>query len=255
MKNVIDYIKKSYFDEIYLNSIKDYFNDDLPEAVFECIETGNYRDFILENLQSHDIKLLCKKIRQKFGNNNIISFLDINDKNTSMQLASRSTIDMNELKNLLDFFGYYVTKTFKDDSYNNYIISPVYSSDANELVYVKNHGKLYHFTTGENSKEIERTGLRCKSAKYRRFPERIYVYSSCKKLDQIPDLSNKIKSVINPIEAKKHGVYVYRIDLNKAKNDICINFYDDDIMNDKDAVYTYNNIPPECISLVKTLDY
>ena len=42
-------------------------------------------------------------------------------------------------------------------------------------------------------------------------------------------------------------------DLNKSKNGTYINFYDDDIMHDKDVVYTYNNIPAECMRLVDVL--
>lgn len=253
MKNIVEHLKKMYFNEIYLESMKDYFGDELPEYVYESMKNNEYCDFILETLRSHDIKSLCKKIKQHFGKDNIISFLDINEKDASVQICSYKKIPNDELKALLEFFGYYVTKYFKDDLHN-YIISPIYTNNANDLVYAKNHGKLYHFITGENSKEIERTGLRCKKAKYRNFPERIYAYSSCKKLDQISDLMNKIYDVINPIEAKKYGVYIYKIDLSKSKNDTYINFYDDDMMTARDAVYTYNNIPPECISLVKILN-
>jgi hypothetical protein len=102
----------------------------------------------------------------------------------------------------------------------------------------------------KNAKEIERTGLRCKTGEYRFFPKRIYAYSSCKKLEEIPDIYEKISTVVNPIDAKKYGIYVYRIDLSKSDIGKCINFYTDDMMDDKDAVYTYSNIPPECIKLV-----
>ena len=58
---------------------------------------------------------------------------------------------------------------------------------------------------------------------------------------------------MNLHEAEKYGIYIYRIDLNKSKNGTYINFYDDDIMHDKDVVYTYNNIPAECMRLVDVL--
>lgn len=252
MKNIVQHIKKSYYDNIYLSSMKDYFGEYLPNSVYESINNEDYEDHILENLKSHDIKLLCKKIKETFEKDNMISILDVNNKNTSVEIVSYKELDKDTLKRLLDFFGYYVTKSFKEDTYH-YIISPVYTNNANNLVYVKNHGKLYHFSTGKFAKEIEKTGLRCRSAKYRNYPERIYVYASCKNLEQIPNLYDKANLVINPFDAKKYGIYVYRIDLNDATNDTYINFYEDDTMNEKDTVYTYNSIPVECIKLVKIL--
>ena len=62
-------------------------------------------------------------------------------------------------------------------------------------------------------------------------------------------------TVINPFDAKKYGVYIYHIDLNKLTKDNYINFYSDDLMRDKSAVYTYNTIPANCIKLIKKLEY
>ena len=177
----------------------------------------------------------------------------MNHKNTSFQIVSYEELDNDELKNLLDFFGYYITDCGKDDNRYYYSISPIYASDANDLVHVKNYGKLYYFSTGENARDIEATGLRSKSGEDRYFPERIYAYASCKNLNKIPDIYDKMTKFVDPNEAKKYGIYIYRIDLQKSKNDTYINFYSDDIMHDKDVVYTYNNIPAECMRLVDVL--
>ena len=56
-------------------------------------------------------------------------------------------------------------------------------------------------------------------------------------------------NVVDPEKAKEYGIYIYRIDLNN-KNGKHINFYEDDTMEYDDAVFTYNNIPAECITLV-----
>jgi hypothetical protein len=250
--------ERGYYNEIYLETMREYFGDDIPNCVYESIESGEYTDFILENLKTHDINLLQKKIKEKFGEKHpSLEFINPNDKNCSLAIISQTKLDDEMLKNLLDFFGYYVSsyKVGELDGYqyHYYLIGSTYASDANDLVHNKNYGKLYHFSTGENAKEIERTGLRCKSKEYRFFPKRIYAYSSCKKLKEIPGIYEKINTVVNPIDAKKYGIYVYRIDLTKSDIGKNINFYTDDMMDDEDAVYTYSNIPPECIKLVDVI--
>ena len=178
--------KREYYDNIYLESMKDYFGDDVPNCVYEAIESGKHIDYILEDLKTREI-------------------------------------------------------------------IPINASDANDLVYVKNYGKLYYFCTGKNAKVIEKTGLRCKSGECGCLPERIYAYASCKNLNKIPDIYDKITKLVDSVDAEKYGIYIYRIDLNKSKKDTYINFYADDMMDCEDAVYTYNNIPAECMRLVDVL--
>ena len=175
--------KKEYCDNIYLESMKDYFGDDVPNCVYEAIESGKHIDYILEDLKTREI-------------------------------------------------------------------IPISASAANDLVYVKNHGKLYHFCTGENANEIEKTGLRSKSGECGCLPERIYAYASCKNLNKIPDIYDKITKLVDSVDAEKYGIYIYRIDLNKSKKGTYINFYADDMNDGEDTVYTYNNIPPECLRLI-----
>lgn len=246
---------RDFCDKLYLESMKEYFGDDMPNAVYEAMESGDYTDFILENLKSHDINLLCKKIWEMFGKDcPTLEFLPMNHKDTSFQIVSYEEIDEDKLKNLLEFFGYYITTSGQDeeDGEYYYIVSPTYPTNANDLVYGENHGKLYHFSTGKYAKEIETKGLRCKKSSYRYFPERIYAYASDKKLEKTPDIYKKCAAVVNPEKAKEYGIYVYRIDLNN-KNGKHINFYEDDVMEYDDAVFTYNNIPAECITLVDVI--
>lgn len=261
MKNIIDYIKKEYFDELYLEAMKDFFGDDLPNYVLESAKNNEYTDYILETLKSHNVNLLIKKIKEKFSKDHVITIIEIIN-NVEVKPASfgiDSDIDLsdeNEFNNLLEFFGYYITQVRTlDNGLYYHIISPKYTDDANDMVYKDNNGKLYHFSTGKNAGEIERTGLRCRSAKYRYYPERIYCYASDKSFDKLDDLYNKVMTVINPFDAKMYGVYVYHIDLNKLTKDNYINFYSDDLMRDKSAVYTYNTIPANCIKLIKKLEY
>lgn len=247
---------RDFCDKLYLESMKEYFGNDIPNSVYEAMQSGDYTDFILENLKSHDINLLCKKIWDMFGKDcPTLEFLPMNHKASSFQIVSYEELDEDKLKNIIEFFGYYITTSGQDeeDGEYYYIVSPKYASNANDLVYKENHGKLYHFSTGEYAKDIEKKGLRCKTSNYRYFPERIYAYASDKNLDEIPNIFDKIKDVVNPSEAKEYGIYVYRIDLNNKKGKY-INFYEDDVMEYDDAVYTYNNIPPECITLIDIIE-
>lgn len=241
---------RDFCDKFYLESMKEYFGDDIPNGVYEAMQSGDYTDFILENLQSHDINLLCKKIWELFGKDcPTLEFLPMNHKDSSFQIVSYEELDVDKLKNILEFFGYYITTSGEDDGEYYHIVSPTYPTNANDLVYNKNHGKLYHFSSGEFAKEIEKKGLRCKTSDYRYFPKRIYAYASDKDLEKTSDIYNKCAKVIDSEKAKEYGIYIYRIDLNNKKIKH-INFYEDDVMDFDDAVFTYNNIPAECITLV-----
>ena len=257
MKQLSNYIsecipnfKMCYERECYLNSMMDFFGDDLPDDVIESMYSEEYTDFILESLTTHDINKLKTKIEDEFGDNIDCNF--INDKKQSLQIISDDDLAKSEkLKILVNVFGYYVTKSVKDTNTNLFVIEicPTYAKNANKIVS-KNHGKLYHFTTAEHAKDIETSGLRCKSSRYRKFPKRIYLYASDKHLDKIPDIGKFIKKVTDTFDRRRYGLYVYKIDLNKLQTPTDINFYTDDYMDEEEAVYTYNNIPAECITKI-----
>ena len=254
MKTLSDYIiersshgKNDYDRECYLNSMMDFFGDDLPEEFKESMLELDFKDYILESLTTHDAKLLKQKIEQEFTG---IECNFINSKEQSLQIISKTDLSKDErLIILINVFGYYISKTDKVD--DNFIIDicPTYAEDAYKIVS-KSHNMLYHFTTGEYVKEIENKGLRCKSSKYRKYPERIYLYASDKPLNKIPDIDKFIKMVTNPFDRQRYGLYVYRIDISKLNSKTYINFYTDDCMEEENAVYTYNNIPPECITRI-----
>ena len=254
MKTLSDYIiersshgKNDYDRECYLNSMMDFFEDDLPEEFKESIIELDFKDYILESLTTHDIKLLKQKIEQEFAG---VECNFINNKEQSLQIISKTDIAKNkQLTILVNVFGYYISKIEKRDNIFFIDICPIYAEDAYKIVS-KNHNKLYHFTTGEHVKEIAVKGLRCKSSKYRNYPERIYLYASDKPLNKIHDIDKFIKIVTNPFDRQRYGLYVYRIDLSKMTSKTHINFYTDDCMEEENAVYTYNNIPPECITQI-----
>ena len=256
MKQLSDFIKEykiydaaRHYQECYLNSMMDFFGDDLPEGFEESLINLEYKDYILESLSSHDAKLLKNKLCAEFKDIERIEFLT--DKEQSIWIISKTDLtNDSKFNSMLEIFGYYVTANRTNGDLFSIAICPRYAKDAYDMVYKQNHGKLYHFTAGKYVGEIETKGLRCKKSSYRDFPERVYLYASDKHLDKIPDIGKFIKTVVNPFDIKRYGLTVYRIDMNKLKSNTYINFYTDDYMDEEAAVYTYNNIPAECITKI-----
>jgi hypothetical protein len=245
-------LKRQYERDCYLESMRSYFGDDLPMYVIESALNDEYKDFILESLTTHDINLFTKKLITYFSDKCELDPISINDKGETIVVIAKDDITKDtQFDILLQVFGYYVTsKSFANDKYF-VTICPNFAKDVNKMVYKSNHGKLYHFTSNKFADEIERSGLRCKSSKYRNFPERIYLYSSDKPLDKIPNINEFIKKVTNSFDRKHYGLFVYKIDLSKLSTQQLINFYSDDYMKEKEVVYTYNNIPSECITKIE----
>lgn len=256
MKQLSDFIKEykiydaaRHYQECYLNSMMDFFGDDLPEGFEESLINLEYKDYILESLTSHDVELLKNKLHTEFKDIERIEFLT--DKEQSIWIISKTDLtNDSKFNSMLEIFGYYVTANRTNGDLFSIAICPRYAKDAYDMVYKQNHGKLYHFTAGKYVGEIETKGLRCKKSSYRDFPERVYLYASDKHLDKIPDIGEFIKTVVNPFDIKRYGLTVYRIDMNKLKSNTYINFYTDDYMDEEAAVYTYNNIPAECITKI-----
>lgn len=255
MRQLSDYIveqtthyKNDYDRECYLNSMIDFFEDDLPEGFSKSVNNLEFKDYILESLTTHDVNILKQKIEHEFPD---IECNFINDKKQALQIISNVDLSCDEtLKNLVNVFGFYISKTNKSKNLFVIDICPTYAKDAHKIVS-DNHNKLYHFTAAKYAEEIETKGLRCKSSSYRKYPERVYLYASDKPLNKIQDIDKFIKLVTSPYDRRDYGLIVYRIDLSKMTTKTHINFYTDDCMEEENAVYTYNSIPPECITKIE----
>ena len=47
--------------------MNEFFNNEIPENIIKEFEQNGYVDYVWENLQTHDYKLLQKKLEQYFG--------------------------------------------------------------------------------------------------------------------------------------------------------------------------------------------
>ena len=151
-----------------------------------------------------------------------------------------------QIYDLLDYYGYYITTV--DKVHNNYLIriEPKYTKE-----YDNKTGIYYHITSEKNLPNILRKGLRPHVGKariqggYRYFTKRLFLISDS------PTVYDDIKKVINDKGYKEDEYVILRIDgdLYSGHKNKLATFIDDYSVNAND-VYTYEYIPKEAISIV-----
>ena len=152
-----------------------------------------------------------------------------------------------QIYDLLDYYGYYITTV--DKIHNNYLIrlEPKYTKE-----YDNKTGIYYHITSEKNLPNILRKGLRPHVGKariqggYRYFTKRLFLISDS------PTVYDDIKKVINDKGYKEDEYVILRIDgdLYSGHKNKLATFIDDYSVNAND-VYTYEYIPKEAISIVE----
>lgn len=240
--------KISFAINEYKNVLLGYFGEFDKEVYLE-------EDYILENLNTHDTEKLKSKILEIAN----VEFEDYSSgklKSFSVLCASKeeaiSLVGNEKFKNLIEFFNYFVSEIID----NRIFIEPIYSEDKSKYVFNDCKGICYHITTQKCAKEIMRTGLRMKRSYYRNFPSRIYLYATPKLSllndKHIKDFAHKI---VNKLKAEREGgIAIIRVNLNKCYNDV-MRFYKDTSMKEDGVVFTYNNIPPECLTKLDKIDF
>lgn len=126
------------------------------------------------------------------------------------------------------------------------VTTSVYDSKGND-------GVLYHITPCKYKQKIEKTGLIPKHANYRldNYPDRIYFYTKLQvnKLDILcKDLSTNTGItdwLILKIDLKDRRSYI------ENDKSTMYRFFEDP--KAQHAVFTYENIDPQCISVYKEL--
>lgn len=207
-------------------------------------------------IMSHSSIKLQNEIKKLFTN---VKFEDIVNKTKNDEVKSFKAIFENEKdaqefynpsrKNdigekiiiLLNFFNYKASAKLK----NIVEIEPVFSKKANYIVR-KNNWILYHLCDKKFTEKILEEGLKCKNNMYRNIPSRIYLYSCIdirKNKNDFIDFLKELKYDVSECDLLK--INIMNTEMIKFHN--VSNFYTDDNMECKNAVYTYNNIRPSCI--------
>ena len=234
--------------EIYKKDcVYDYFGKNID------IDNIN-RDYILENLNTHDKALLIKKL-ETFEEYHTA---ETEEKGVIKLVCDRKIKDEQRFNNLLDFYGYYITKTDcilnKQCIYFVYFICPKYSKNCSDFIYGDCHGVCYHLCLTDNVEDILKSGLRWKTPAYRYFPKRIYVIAvPVKEIKHIKRIVADVFSELNIKDISKYSILkISKSPYNKTGPD----FYQDDAMDSPYTFFTYTNIPPQEIkNLGKLTDW
>lgn len=238
---------QKFYKQKLLEDMNEFFDNEIPSHIREKLEKEDFVDYVLENLQTHDYKLLQKKLEKHFGDK-IEEFIDQEDKSGifAIRVTDERLYQDNKFIDLLNFFNYFL----RERNGFRYVIEPIYSNNMDEWVYKNCNGIVYHFTDKETGEKILKSGLRIKGRTHSDFsyPKRIYLYAPGFYLnaDNRDKWMNFAKEIVNPFLVRRFGLSVLKIDLNRAKK-TNISFYRDTAMG-PDAVFTYNNIPKECIT-------
>lgn len=160
-----------------------------------------------------------------------------------------------ELGRLINNLGYFISEKKETDLCVYIVIMPKFLYEVTSSVYESNgnDGILYHITPAKYKHKIEKYGLIPKHANYRldNYPDRIYFYTKLQvnKLDLLcKDLSSNTGIsdwLILKIDLKDRRSYI-----ENDKSTMYRFFEDPKAQN---AVFTYENIDPQCISIYKEL--
>lgn len=229
-----------------LKEAREFYGGDVPEDIIAKINGGKLPDYVYENLQSHDYRKLKTQLTKYFGKD-IEEYVnqkdaDINDI-FGIKVRDIKLINNPKFQSILQFFNYFVREV-RDDLY---IIEPLYSTKMNDLVYNKCNGIVYHFTDSKSAESILKNGLRIRGRNFEnwKYPNRVYVYAPGYYISR----ENKdlwLQDAMNVVDFSKGSLVVLKIDLHKAKG---IDFYKDPAMP-QHSVFTYHNIPKECIEKI-----
>ena len=224
----------------------EYFGENnVPDNLDDIIYNGE--DYIFENLNTHDYKLLCNKIQQLFGQY-IIKYDIVYDKGETnknmfyLEINDASLLKNKQFIHLLQFFNYKI-REYKS-KHKIVLIEPIYSKCATPISPV-----LYHFTTKDKVKDILLKGLRPKRLTGTNTLERIYLYqpSICYNIKNDDKVISFIKTIFGHIP---NNLAILRIDYHELTSygNRSLFLYQDTAMPFDEAVFIQHSIPAKYIS-------
>ena len=228
-KHMQNYLIEPYKNEIYWFGMNEScYNDYLDE------QNQLYEGLI----KSYPINTIIKQLNEigvyattEIGANNVqlIVVKDVRDD------------DMNNILKITNAGGYIK----RNKSGNEYSFAPKYPHEATEEAY-SDDMCLYHLTNDIYINKILKFGLVPKSKnKIENHPERVYVTKKRKM---------NIRFILQMFNKMQHQdiiktLYIIKIDLSKCEDKRF--FWDPSALN---GMFTYENIPPQCISIVEEIN-
>ena len=237
----------------------------LPASRYDLTHTHN--DWVIENLQSHDHKIVIRRIKDVLGDQLLnIDTEDASEKLTKARIVrffinkscnifnsnSETTFKLkdckiaNEINKILKFHNYYITQIYLHENNNILIIEPKQTENATDFVKESNY--VYHITYKQNLTNILRTGLRPKVKKskdepaYRYFTERVFL------IMHSPRIRKDLIQVLGDLDAWNNYV-ILKIDVSKLN----ITFWWDDA-SIGNTIYTVESIPPKYITVINDIN-
>ena len=273
MSCVIDH--KNIIHENY-SMLNDYYYEGIPESVISDFKYNPTANYIFENLNTHDADKLIAALRKKYSDFEIYDVLDHDGEHRYLILDVIGDnfypiYNSNEFDNIISFYGY--SKSKIDRSFYGYRIDlePIHADrdEANDIVYNKCNGIIYHITNEEGYKNIMKNGFRINGVdtdskverrpKYRDFPNRTYFLAIPGNVKQILHSRDMEMSIMSYFKGDvfKDKIYILKVRVTGMN----IDFYRDSVSisidgSESPAVYCYCNIPPQFIELIydKTFD-
>lgn len=256
----------STFDEyIDLNDFnEDTITDEQIDHYYKYRYNGFDREYVCENLLTHESKKLIEKINKKFAkyidkiyeddyiktDKNIVS-IELNNAGIHAFLFghkdSTKLNDSNESKELLNiiaFFNYYVSLTDENKIY----VEPLFTKPC--LGTIKKYGgKIYHITLKANMKRILKLGILPKVGKskeesingYRYFPQKaFYIMNGKTKKDTYDAICETLRD--KNLLSKEYAIL--EIDVSK----LGLQFFLDEASKSNLSIYTMNAIDRSLIT-------
>ena len=202
-----------------------------------------------ENLKTHDDEYNIYEKLDELG----IKYDFINYKENIIKIQTPDENTRNKTLQLLNYYGW---KNIKDDKHsicaeriygdewNNFYDT---EAEKDEEDYPYGVGIYYHITLPSKTPKILKQGLTVREGNklgYKR-GKRTYLLS-------YPSMELACE-LVKKKEDEKVKVNILLVDIRKYLGKQ-INLYHDDLTYDEGAVYTYDYIPPQCISIYQTLE-
>ena len=273
MSCVIDH--KNIIHENY-SLLNDYYFEGIPDSVISDFKYNPTANYIFENLNTHDADKLIASLRKIYKDFEIHDVLDHAGEQRFLILDVIGNdfyhiYNSERFDNIISFYGYSKSKIDRSSYGYRIELEPIYADrdEANDLVYNKCNGILYHITNEEGYKSIMETGFRINGVntdpklerrpKYRDYPNRTYFLAIPGNVKNIIHSSAMEMAIMNYFKGDLYHDKIYILKVRVTGMNI--DFYRDSVSISIDgsaspAVYCYCNIPPQFIELIydKTFD-